>query len=121
MEIKKTAAHIAVCGVIAAFSCLAAETQGGVFRLVITFIGDLAVLSMFSVLARTLSRIFTKNLTASCASDCVFLSLKIAFSSLCALSGGVMLHAAALIVDCVFARILFFWRSRESASTHSNL
>lgn len=105
MEIKKTAAHIAICGVIAALSCLTAETQGGVFRLVITFIGDLAVLSMFSVLARTLSRRFATDHAVNCAVDCVSLSLKIAFSSLCALSGGVMLHAAALIVDCVISRI----------------
>lgn len=121
MEIKKAAAHIAVGGVIAALSCLAADHQSGIFRLVITFIGDLAVLSMFSVLTRTLSRRFTTNHAAICAVDCISLSLKIAFSSLCALSGGVMLHAAALIVDCVLSRVLLFGRFRECASAQSNL
>lgn len=105
MELNKTAAHVLICGVIAGLSCLAAEAAGGVFRIIITFIGDLAVLSLFSVMERTLSLKFTDNHEANCALDCVCLSLKIAFSSLCALSGGVLLHAAALIADCVVSRI----------------
>lgn len=100
MEIKKTAAHIAVCGVIAALSCLAAEFQGGIFRAVIVFIGDLAVLSMLTA-AFSLARDSLKPRVW----ECVVISLKIAFSALCALSGGVILHAAALIVDCVISRI----------------
>ncbi len=100
MEMKKTAAHIAVCGVIAALSCLAAELQGGIFRAVIKFIGDLSVLSMF-----TAAFAAARNFFRSCALDCVEISLKIAFSALCALNGGVMLHAAALIVDCILSRI----------------
>lgn len=116
MELKKTAAHIAICGVIAGLSCLGAEALGGAFRIIITFIGDLAVLSLFSVMALTLSRTFTTKRVAhcalDCALDCVCLSLKIAFSSLCALSGGVLLHAAALIVDCVLSRVLTFTKTR---------
>lgn len=105
-QFKKTAAIVALCGVIAFLSCLASDACGGILRAVITFIGDLAVLSLFSAMTRTLSRMFTKNRRAAlCALDCVSLALKIAFSSLCALSGGVLLHAAALMVDCVFSRI----------------
>lgn len=100
MEIKKTAAHIAVGGVIAALSCLAAEFQGGIFRLVITFIGDLSVLSMFTAVFAAARGFLSPRVLG-----CVEISVKIVFSALCALSGGVMLHAAALIVDCVISRI----------------
>lgn len=100
MEIKKTAAHIAVCGVIAGLSCFASAGTDGIFRVIIVFIGDLSVLSMFTA-AFAAARDFFRP----CASDCVEISLKIAFSALCALNGGVMLHAAALIVDCVLSRI----------------
>lgn len=107
---KKTAAYIVLCGVIAALACLAAELQGGIFRLVVTFFGDIAVLSMFSLYfplaARSLSeRLPEKRRAIFCATDCVSLSLKIAFAALCAISGGVLLHAAALTVDCVVSRI----------------
>lgn len=122
---KKTAVYIVLCGAIAVLSCFAAQAQP-LGRGVIIFIGELAVMAMFSLYfplaASSLSEARPDSRRALfCAADCVSLSLKIAFAALCAISGGVMLHAAALIVDCVFSRILFFGCFRECASAHSNL
>lgn len=125
-QIKKTAAYIVLCGVIAALSCPAAEVCSGFSRGVITFIGDLAVLSMFSLCFPLTAGFLSETRPESrravfCAADAVSLALKITFAALCALSGGVMLHAAALLVECVFSRILFFVRFRDCVSPNSNL
>lgn len=123
-QFKKNAANIVLCGVIAALSCPAAEVCEGVFRGVITFIGDLAVLSMFSLYfpqaAGLLSETRPERRRAIfCAADCVSLTLKITFTALCAISGDVLLHAAAPVVDCVFSRVLFFVCFRESNNIKS--
>lgn len=115
MEIKKTAAHVAVGGVIAALSCLASEFHGGIFRSVITFIGDLAVLSMFTAVFAAARDFFNPRVL-----DCVEISLKIAFSALCALSGDVLLHAAALLVECVFSKVWSFKEARDSEARGKN-
>lgn len=108
---KKTAVYIVLCGAIAVLSCFAAEAQPHAVRAVITFIGDLAVMSMFSLYfplaASSLAGARPESRRAVfCAADCVSLAAKIAFAALCAISGGVMIHAAALIIDSVFSRII---------------
>lgn len=118
---KKTAVYIVLCGAIAILSCFAAEVCEGIFRNVITFIGDLAVLSMFSLYFPTAAGSLSENRPESrcaifCAADCVSLAAKIAFAALCAISGGVMIHAAALIVDSVFSRIYFLRYFEENAA-----
>lgn len=123
-QLKKSAAYIVLCGVIAALSCPAAEMCGGIFSDVITFVGDLAVLSMFSLyfpmaasrLCESRPESIKKRRAIFCAADCVSLALKITFAALCALSGGVILHAAALIVDCVFSRVLFLGECASQSS-----
>lgn len=117
---KKNASYILLCGVVAVLSCPAAEVCEGIFRDIITFIGDLAVLSMFSLyfpaaasrLSESRPESIKKRRAIFCAADCVSLALKIAFSALCAISGGVMIHSAALLVECVFFRILSFKEAR---------
>lgn len=123
-QLKKAAAYILLCGVIAVLSCPAAEVCVGILRGVITFIGDLAVLSMFSLyfppaaseLSESRPERIKKRRAIFCAADCVSLALKITFAALCAISGGVIIHAAALIVDCVFSRVLFLGECASQSS-----
>ena len=114
---KKTSVYIILCAVIAVLSCPAAAVLGNGC----VFIGDLAVLSMFSLYfplaALELSE--TRPLYRAkifCAADCLSLVIKTAFCALCAISGGVMIHAAALIVDCVFSRIYALTYFKESVT-----
>lgn len=122
---KKTAVYIVLCSAIAVLSCFAAESQPKVVRVVITFIGDAAALSMFSLYfplaanslaacSRDKSRPESRR-ALFCAADCISLAAKIAFAALCAISGGVMIHAAALIIDSIFSRICVLKFFGESA------
>lgn len=107
---KKTAVYIVLCGATAVLSCFAAEALPSAARAVITFFGDVSAMLMFSLYFPLAADLLSKARPESrravfCAADCASLSLKAAFVGLCAISGGVMIHAAALIVDSVFSRI----------------
>lgn len=107
---KKTTAYIALCAVIALLACFAAETSTAAIHASVTFVGDLAVLAMFTLYfamtANAYAAAYPENRPVIfCAADCAALVLKIAFAALCAKSGGVMIHAAALIINVIFSRV----------------
>lgn len=120
---RRTTAFIAMCAVIALLTCFASETPAAVTA-AITFAGDIAVLAMFSLYFAMTAGAFAgeypeRRAAIFCAADCAALVLKIAFAAFCAFgaeSGGVFIHAAALIADSIFSRVLM----RRSAE-HSHL
>lgn len=98
-----TVLYIALCATIALLTCFTAGLP------VTEFIGSLAVLAMFTLYFTMAAGTFAeqhpeKRAVIFCAADSVSLALKIAFTALCAINGGVMIHAAALTVDMIFSR-----------------
>lgn len=120
-RLKKISVYIVLCAVIAVLSCPAAEAFSGMIRGGITFIGDLAVLSMFSLYFPLAASLLSETRRGSraaifCAADCVSLVIKTAFCALCAISGGMMTHAAALMIDCIFSRIYLLSSFKENVT-----
>lgn len=88
--------YTAFFGAIALAACLAPPEP------LTALISDLAVLSMmtlyFSAVRGSLPRRFLP------AAELAEFALKVTFAALCAQSGGVLIHAAALITDRFFER-----------------
>ena len=111
---RRTTVFIALCAVIALLTCFASETHIAAVRAAITFAGDIAVLAMFSLYFAMTADAFASEYpdrrpVIFCAADCAALVLKITFAAFCAYgaeSGGVIIHAAALIADSIFSRVL---------------
>lgn len=89
---KEYAVLTAFFAAIALTVCLAEPSAAAVF------ISDLAVLAMISLCEKSAVR-FAGGAKAVCVKDCAAFAAKIAFVTLCALSGGVIIHAAALIIN----------------------
>ena len=107
---KNTAANIIICALTALLSCFAAITPYRAINLAVTFAGEVAALAMFTLYfamtADAFSEAYPERRTRIfCIADCTALVLKIVFASLCALTGDIAIHAAALIADTVFSRI----------------
>ena len=107
---KNTAANIIICALIALLSCFAAITPYRAVNLTVTFVGEVAALAMFTLYFAMTADAFSKTYPERrarifCTADCIALVLKIVFASLCALSGDIAVHAAALIADTVISRV----------------
>lgn len=115
---KSTAAYIILCALIALLSCFAAETPFVAVRTAVTFAGDLAVLTMFTLYfvmtASALSEADRERRSKIfCTADCCALVLKIVFTALCSLSGDLTAHITALIADTVFSRVYVMKRAQR--------
>ena len=107
---KNTAANIIICALTALLSCFAAITPYRAVNLVVTFAGEVAALAMFTLYFAMTADAFSdaypeRRARIFCIADCAALVLKIVFVTLCALSGDIAVHAAALIADTVISRI----------------
>lgn len=87
---RPTAVYTAFCAAIALTACLAPPNP------LTALISDLAVLTMITLWFSALENTRFTELAE--------FSLKIVFIALCAKSGGVMLHAAALITDHILEK-----------------
>lgn len=100
--------YIALCAAAALLSCLWGEL--GAFAWAAEFVGDIAVMAMFTLYFAMTARAFSEAYPEHRSkirrvSDCAALLLNTAFTALCAINGGIVLHAAALGADIVFSRI----------------
>ena len=107
---KATAFHITLCAAIALLSCFAAETPIPAVNAVVTLAGDLAVLTMFTLYFAMTANAFSEAYPEHrpnifCTADCAAFVLKIVFAALCSLSGGILIHAAALAADAVVSKM----------------
>lgn len=83
--------YTAFLAAIALTACLAAPAP------LTAAISELAVLSMLSL--------WFSAVGSSCAADIAEFTLKVIFVALCAKSGGVLPHAAAVITDHIFKQL----------------
>lgn len=90
---QPAAVYTAFCAAIALTACLAPPHP------LTELISDLAVLTMITL--------WFSALESSKTAEIAEFSLKIVFIALCAKSGGVMLHAAALITDHILEKQRF--------------
>ena len=107
---KNTAANIVICALTALLTCFVPETPFLAVNLAVTFAGEHAALAMFTLYFAMTEDAFSeaypeRRTRIFCAADCIALVLKIVFASLCALTGDIFIHAAALIADTVISRI----------------
>ena len=107
---KNTAANIIICALTALLSCFASDTPYRAVNLTVTFAGEVAALAMFTLYfamtADAFSEVYPeRRAKIFCTADCIALALKIVFASLCALTGDIAVHAAALIADTVISRV----------------
>lgn len=101
--------YIALCAATALLSCLWGEL--GAFARAAEFVGDIAVMAMFTLYFAMTARAFSEaypehRSKIRRAADCAALLLNTAFAALCAINGGIVLHAVALGTDIVFSRII---------------
>ena len=107
---EQTTIKIALCGTTALLMCFLSEFPNAAVAVITAFIGDTAVMTMFTLYfamsAKELAGFRPESRAKiEFAAESIELALKIAFAALCSLSGGVMIHAAALIVNVVFTKV----------------
>ena len=107
---KNTAANIVICALAALLMCFVGETPYRAVNLAAAFAGEVAALAMFTLYFAMTADAFSeaypeRRARIFCIADCTALALKIVFISLCALTGDIAIHAAALIADTVISRV----------------
>ncbi len=118
---EETTIKIALCATTALLMCFLGEFPNAAVGAAATFAGDIAVMTMFTLYFAMIKNELSENYPESrakirCAAESVELTLKIAFTALCALSGSVMIHAAALIANVIFSKVrVFFTRDPHTA------
>ena len=107
---KNTAANIVICALAALLMCFVGGTPYRAVNLAAAFAGEVAALAMFTLFFAMTADAFSeaypeRRARIFCIADCTALVLKIVFAVLCALTGDIAVHAAALIADTVISRV----------------